>query len=82
MTVSTTTDNPTIAKVTGIAGMLLMGNALAGQGGAGLSATQSGAVVGFTNATIQLGGDLESGLRSAGSGYIMGSVADSYGDTY
>jgi hypothetical protein len=29
MTVSTTTDNPTIAKVTGIAGMLLMGNALA-----------------------------------------------------
>jgi hypothetical protein len=82
MTISATTDDPTTAKVTAIAGMLLMGGALAGEGGAGLSYAQSGAVVGFTNATLQSGGDLESGLKGAGSGYIMGSVGDHYGDTY
>jgi hypothetical protein len=35
MTISATTDDPTTAKVTAIAGMLLMGGALAGEGGAG-----------------------------------------------
>jgi hypothetical protein len=45
MVISATTDDPAIAKVTAIAGMLLMGDAL---GGAGLSAAESGAVIGFT----------------------------------
>jgi hypothetical protein len=49
MVISATTDDPAIAKVTAIAGMLLMGNAL---GGAGLSAAESGAVIGFTQGTL------------------------------
>ena len=39
MVIRATTDDPAIAKVTAIAGMLLMGDAL---GGAGLSAAESG----------------------------------------
>ena len=52
MTISATSDDPTIAKVIVIAGMLLMADALVGEGGAGLSAAESRAVVGFTQGTL------------------------------
>jgi RHS repeat-associated protein len=81
MTISVTTDDPTIAKLTGLAGMLIMGKGL-GEGGLGLTYAQSGAVIGFTNATLQSGGDLGKGLKGAISGYIMGNITDKYGENY
>jgi hypothetical protein len=70
MTISATTDYPTIAKVIAIAGMLLMGDALVGEGGAGLSAAESGAVIGFTQGTLNsanLGKGVKQGVISGPS---------------
>jgi hypothetical protein len=72
VTISATTDDPTIAKVIAIAGMLLMGDALAGGGGAGLSAAESGAVIGFTQGTLNsanLGKGVKQGVISGVTAY-------------
>jgi hypothetical protein len=78
MTISATTDDPTTAKVTAIAGMLLMGGALAGQGGAGLSAAESGAVVGFTQGTLNsanLGEGVKQGVISGITAAAVNEIA-------
>jgi hypothetical protein len=78
MTISATTDDPTIAKVIAIAGMLLMGDALAGEGGAGLSAAESGAVIGFTQGTLNsanLGEGVKQGVISGVTAYAVSEIA-------
>jgi RHS repeat-associated protein len=75
MVISATTDDPAIAKVTAIAGMLLMGNAL---GGAGLSAAESGAVIGFTQGTLNsanLGEGVKQGVISGITAAAVSEVA-------
>ncbi|CAC9604598.1 hypothetical protein [uncultured Gammaproteobacteria bacterium] len=77
MTISATTDDPTTAKVTTIAGMLLMGDALAGEGGAGLSAAESGAVIGFTQGTLNsanLGRGVKQGVISGVTAYAVSEI--------
>ena len=81
LTISATTDDPDVAMVTGIAGMALLGYGL-GPAGAGMTAWQSGAIVGGTNAAIQSGGDTEAIARGAAAGALMGGVSDYYGDSY
>ena len=81
LTISATTDDPDVAMVTGIAGMALIGYGL-GPAGMGLTAWQSGAIVGGTNAAIQSGGDTEAIARGAAAGALMGGVSDYYGDSY
>ncbi|VVM17751.1 hypothetical protein BSPWISOXPB_712 [uncultured Gammaproteobacteria bacterium] len=75
MVISATTDDPAIAKVTAIAGMLLMGDAL---GGAGLSAAESGAVIGFTQGTLNsanLGEGVKQGVISGVTAAAISEVA-------
>ncbi|VVH56890.1 hypothetical protein BSPCLSOX_1817, partial [uncultured Gammaproteobacteria bacterium] len=75
MVISATTDDPAIAKVTAIAGMLLMGDAL---GGAGLSAAESGAVIGFTQGTLNsanLGEGVKQGVISGITAAAISEVA-------
>jgi hypothetical protein len=58
--------------------MLLMGDALAGEGGAGLSAAESGAVIGFTQGTLNsanLGKGVKQGVISGVTAYAVSEIA-------
>ncbi len=72
---SMTTDDPFLQKITSLAGMAMMGNALHL---AGFSAVQNGAMLGFISGTAQ--GGIEAGIKQAAIGGLTAGLTSGVAD--